>query len=487
MKKKLIVISILSALLGTTQAHAQTVQDLQQALAQAQKAAADAQKAAQQAMDALAQIQNAATTAKTSTAAPVAVTRAMSTDQNGVPLAPESGGISLYTDANTSLHIYGLLEATISDAQHQTTNGGTAAGFQTAWFSGNRMGFDAVHALANSDSIGLPGLKVISRLETEFELPTGNMDTANVFFNRDAWLGLYSDDLGKLTLGRQNTLVRDFTQTWGDPYGTSDVTLKEGGYSNVNNFKQFIFYSGGATSTRFNSGIVWKKKMDDHWVVGLAHAFGSGGAGGSGDVGNGGSTPGDFTNGTTTQGSVAYNNLNLGVGKLSVNASLNRADVSDLIHTAELIGGNFTTGIFRFNTGLAHYTAEQGVNNSMGTRTDNSWTMSMSLTPVGKLEYDLGYQQLKGTHAGFGAGGNILSPFGNTANVTTVANGGKNTVYGSIFYHVDKQLDVYLAADYFRTTGGWIVGDAQGNGLHYGVGNTYNSEIEAAIGMRFKF
>ena len=227
--------------------------------------------------------------------------------------------------------------------------------------------------------------------------------------------------------------------------------------------------------------------MDDHWVLGLAHAFGSGGAGGSGDVGNGGSTPGDFTKGTTTQASVAYNSLNLGVGKLSVNASLNRANVTDLIHTAELVGGNFTTGIFRFNTGFAHYTAEQGANNSMGTRTDNSWTMSMSLTPAGKMEYDLGYQQLKGNHAGFGGSGNILNPFGNTAGVTSVASGGKNTVYGSIFYHVDKQLDLYLAADYFRTTGGWVVGDAQGNGNHFGIGNTYNGEAEAAIGMRFKF
>ena len=137
---------------------------------------------------------------------------------------------------------------------------------QVAWFSGNRLGFDADHALAIGDQIGLPGLKVISKLETEFELPTGDMDTSDVFFNRDAWMGFYSDDLGKITIGRQNTLTRDFTANWGDPYGGADVGLKEGGYSNVNNFKQFIFYSGGANGTRLNSAIEWKKKFGEHIV-----------------------------------------------------------------------------------------------------------------------------------------------------------------------------------------------------------------------------
>ena len=141
---------------------------------------------------------------------------AMTTDQNGVKLVDAPSGVALYNNGNTSLHMYGLIEATGSHANHQTTGGGSTTGFQVAWFSGNRLGFDADHALAIGDRIGLPGLKVISKLETEFELPTGDMDTSDVFFNRDAWMGFYSEDLGKLTFGRQNTLTRDFTQTWGD-------------------------------------------------------------------------------------------------------------------------------------------------------------------------------------------------------------------------------------------------------------------------------
>jgi hypothetical protein len=152
-----------------------------------------------------------------------------------------------------------------------------------------------------------------------------------------------------------------------------------------------------------------------------------------------------------------------------------------------LLGGNFRIGMFRLNAGLAHYTAQQGPHNSMGNRTDNSWTVSMSLLPISSVELDLGYQDMKGKNAGFNGGGATLNPFGNTAGVTTVADGAKKTLYGSLIYHVDRQLDIYFAADDFKVTGGWVVGDAQGNGNHFGVGNPFNSELEFAIGARFKF
>jgi predicted porin/uncharacterized coiled-coil protein SlyX len=464
---------------------ADEIADLKAEIA-AQKASEAAQKARLDALEErlnAVQSQQAVAPAK----APMAVPVALTTDQNGAPIDPAANGVSLYNNGNTVLHMYGLLEATGSHANHQTAAGGSTTGFQTSWFSGNRLGFDADHALAIGAQLGMPDLKVISKLETEFELPTGNMDTANVFFNRDAWLGFYSDSLGKITLGRQNTLTRDFTQNWGDPYGTADVTLKEGGYSNVNNFKQFIFYSGAATGTRVNSGVEWKKKIGDHIVAGLGYAFGSGGVGGSGDVGNGGGTPGDFTKGTNQAASLAANSLAIGPGLLSFNASYDRANVTDLIHQSELLGGNFRIGMFRLNAGLAHYTAQQGPHNSMGNRTDNSWTVSMSLLPISSVELDLGYQDMKGKNAGFNGGGATLNPFGNTAGVTTVADGAKKTLYGSLIYHVDRQLDIYFAADDFKVTGGWVVGDAQGNGNHFGVGNPFNSELEFAIGARFKF
>jgi hypothetical protein len=157
--------------------------------------------------------------------------------------------------------------------------GKTQFDMPVAFFSGNRWGIDGSHALPNSG-----GLKAIFKLESEYEVLTGNMDTPGVLFNRDAWLGIQSESLGKITLGRQNTLAREFSKTYGDAYGPAAVNLEEGGYTNNNNFKQFIYYSGSATGTRYDKGIVWKKQFGD--IV----------AGGGYQIGG---VPGDTTTGTT--------------------------------------------------------------------------------------------------------------------------------------------------------------------------------------------
>jgi predicted porin len=420
---------------------------------------------------------------------PVAVAApAMQTDQNGLPMG-EAPAVTLYDGYDTSLKVYGLIEATISRANHQTESDGFATGSQSAWFAGNRLGFDGTHALAVGNEIGMPDLKVIAKLESQFELPTGSSPNSTTIFYRDAWLGMYSDEMGKFTVGRQNTLTRDFTQTWGDPYGTDQVVYREGGYTNVNNFVQFIGYSSSPTGSRLDSALVWKKKWGDHWLTGLAYGFGSGGAGGAGSSDLGGATPGDYTKGTSQEVSIAYNGLKLGPTKLNANFSYDRANVSDLIHQSELLGGNIEYGYFRLNGGYVHYTAQQGFDDRAGTRTDNSWTTSMSFIPGGRMEYDIGFQEMNGDHAGYSTTGShlTLSPFADTSLVTAFANGGKNTLYGSVIFHADKQFLVYLVSDYMRVKGGWRISDALGNGDAFGASGADDSEVEVGIGAQYKF
>lgn len=414
-------------------------------------------------------------------------------DQNGNYIGALKNPVTLYSDSKTRMSLYGIVEATISHVDHQANASGTGSsnitGFQVAWFSGNRLGFDVDHSLTDlGNDIGLPGLKIMTKLETEFELPTGGSDTNGVLFNRDAWLGFYSPGLGKVTFGRQNTLTRDFTQNWGDPYGTPEVTLREGGYSNVNNFKQLIFYSGASTGTRVNSGIEWKKKWGEHWLTGLGWAFGAQGNGGSADPGSGGSVPGDFRKGTNQAVSIAYNGLDVGPGKFNLNASYDQDNHNDLMHRSELFGGNYVFDIYRLNFGYIHYTAQQGPDNSLGTRTDRAWTVSGSAR-VKKTVLSLGYQHMGGENAGHNAAGVILNPmFGNTNAATgTTPSGAKNTIYGAAMYQPDRALDLYLAIDRMNVGGGWIVGDAMGNGTHIGAGQSSQSELEVAVGARFKF
>jgi len=423
-------------------------------------------------------------------------------DQNGNYIGVLKNPVQLYSDGKTRMTLYGIIEATISHVDHQNSvTGGTSTetGFQVAWFSGNRLGFDVDHLLNFGEDIGLPGLKVMSKLETEYELPTGGSDTNGVIFNRDAWLGFYSHDLGKLTFGRQNTLTRDFTANWGDPYGSPDVTLREGGYSNVNNFKQLIYYSAAATGTRVNSGIEWKKKWGDHWLTGVGWAFGSQGNGGSADPGAGGTVPGNFREGTNQAVSVAYNGLAVGPGKFNLNASYDQdtrgpAGGPDLRHRSELFGGNYVFGPYRINAGYIHYTADQlspvagGGFSSLPSRTDRAWTLSGN-AKVSKTVISLGYQRMGGENAGHNGAGVILNPmFGNTAAATGVTpSGAKTTLYGAVMYQPDRALDLYFAWDRENVSGGWILGDAQGNGTRIGAGQASQDELELAIGARFKF
>ena len=175
-----------------------------------------------------------------------------------------------------------------------------------------------------------------------------------VLFNRDAWVGVTSAELGKLTFGRQNAIGRDpiASAIYGDPYGPAAPSLEEGGYSNNNNFKQLIFYAGSASGTRLNNGVVWKKGFDN----GL---FG---------------------------------------GAFNVAGFATAAKVAAQTNHAYSIGGNYTVGPVRLNAGLFHYTAQQA---ALGDRKDNAYTVSAKLAPAGSsLDYELGYQNMKATATG---------------------------------------------------------------------------------------
>ena len=455
---------------------------------------------------------------------PPDVPLALRTDNSGSPLGFLGRPIMLYDDNNTSLHMYGIIEATVSGWNNQPNANGNdkptwATGFQTSWFSGNRLGFDADHALPMGAGIGLPDLKIIAKLETEFESPTGNTDTPGVLFNRDAWVGFQSSGMGKLTLGRQNTVTRDFTQTWGDPYGTPFVTLKEGGYSNVNNFKQIIFYSASSTLTRNDSAIVWKKTfLDDHVVLGLDYAFGSQGVGGSGNggIGNtplldgGGGSPGQFAVGSNQAISLAYNNFEIGGGKLSANINYNRANcgnfgdnhcnaadpsagnyVNSNVNQAILAGGTYVYNGYRIGAGYIHYTAQQNTSTgNLGDRTDNVWIVdgSVPLNDARNVEFYWGLWEAYGHNAALYAGNNlvVLPFFISTANSTTTASGSRINATASVMYHLDKQTDFYVAADYQEGRGGWAhaLFNNQGNGDAGKMGST---SVGIGTGVRYKF
>ena len=355
--------------------------------------------------------------------------------------------------------LYGLIDATISDISNANAKGDHKRSTQTSWFSGDRWGITGRHGIGDRTA-------VIFKLESEYTFETGEEDTAGVLFNRDAWVGFESDTFGKITLGRQNALARDFTGIYGDPYGSARVTLEEGGYTNTNNFKQLIFYAASATGTRVDRGLVWKKEWGP-LVTGVGYQFGG--------------VPGDFSNGSTQTVALGFNgpadlfHLAGYYNQFKVRAAAVPALVK-LEHKAWSFGGNVQLGpIARLNAGYYKYNSEQGGN--VGNRKDHAWTTSVKFTPPGPMEYDVGYQILHADNAGVNGSGFVLTPYADASGVARAVKGDKKTTYASMIYHFDRRADVYLVGDYMKLT----------DGYHLAVTNGHASQVEVGVGVRLRF
>lgn len=373
------------------------------------------------------------------------------------PPVPLGGSVVAYTpgaglNLNTpvaNLKLYGLIDLTYVHQTNADSAGHSLTSPRVAWFSGNKWG------LAGTRNLGATGLDVIFKLESEFESQTGNFDTPGVIFNRDAWVGVESKSLGKLTFGRQNAIGRDFSGIYGDPFTSYAPSTEEGGWTNNNNYKQLIFYAGSATGTRIDNGVVWKKKFDSGLVAGLQYQFGG--------------IPGQFSQGTTETAALGYAG-----GRLNLAGYATTAKVAGNTDTSYSFGGNYLFGPVRLYAGYFHYRGQQG---ALGDRRDNAYTVSAKLMPGGPMDYELGYQVMHTTNAAVNGSGNILNAFNDVSSSTGTRTGNRPTIYGAAFYHFDKISEMYLAADYTKVNGGYTYAPLHG----------FKSQAELGLGFRTRF
>ncbi|CAN7373940.1 porin [Trinickia sp. LjRoot230] len=356
-------------------------------------------------------------------------------------------------NAQSSVQLYGLLDLSFPSYQsHAAANGGhvIGVGFHgEPWFSGSRWG------LKGEEDIG-GGSRIIFRLESEYVVANGTMDDPGQIFDRDAWVGIQNDVLGKLTAGFQNTIARDAAAIYGDPYGSAALGTEEGGWTNSNNFKQMIFYAGSATGTRYDNGIAWKKLFGSGLYASAGYAF---------------SNSTSFASGSTSQVALGYNG-----GAFNLAGFYSHVNNAGLANQTFSFGGNYSIDVVRMNAGYFHYTGGQG---TLGKRHDDAWTVSFKLSPRGSLDYELGYQQMRVHHAAYGIDGNVPNAnLGSEFNSSTgLHDGFKETLYGSVFYHLSKRTELYLAGDYMRLHGGYTVAST------FGAKN----QIELTSGIRTRF
>ncbi|HXP96609.1 MAG TPA: porin, partial [Telmatospirillum sp.] len=94
----------------------------------------------------------------------------------GVPV------LQIYNDSDARVGIYGIVDATISSKTNGNPKHTWQTGFDAGWYTGSRWG------MTGSKKLG-EGTDAIFKLEGGIDTFSGNLNTANVLFDRDAWLG----------------------------------------------------------------------------------------------------------------------------------------------------------------------------------------------------------------------------------------------------------------------------------------------------------
>ena len=336
-----------------------------------------------------------------------------------------------------------------------TADGRTKFDMATPFLSGSRWG------LKGDIKTNIEGLNVIYKLESEYTTADGAMDTPGVLFNRDAWVGFKSELFGQITIGRQNTLARDFAVIYGDPFKEARINYDEGGWTNTNNFKQLIYFAASVDGTRVNRGITWKKVSENGWAFGAAYNLTS-----------------SETN-TSTKNSTAE--VALGYNAEAWHASIFHSEANNNGYTQKStgLGGNVKpTSWLRLNAGYFFYTADQGAVNPE--RKDHAYTISGTVQTNAKWSYHLGFQSMKATDAGL-KGANPLTatmqnPFSNGAASTVFGTGTKNTLYGLVMRHLSKRMEAYGGFDYMKLKDAYRLASTNG----------HDSQTELVLGLRIR-
>ena len=109
--------------------------------------------------------------------------------------------VAISAHAQSSVTLYGTLDAGLVYSNNQ--------GGHSNWQQGSGSVSNTYFGLRGSEDLG-GGLHAIFTLENGFNLNNGQDSENGTMFNRQAFVGLQSDQYGALTLGRQYDSVVDY-------------------------------------------------------------------------------------------------------------------------------------------------------------------------------------------------------------------------------------------------------------------------------------
>jgi predicted porin len=257
-----------------------------------------------------------------------------------------SAGIA---SAQSGVTIYGIVDAGL------VRESGGAAGAVTKITSGvgsySRLGF------RGSEDLG-GGLSALFTLESGFRVDTGELDASSTLFNRQAFVGLKSNTLGTLTLGRQYTPWHQALAQVGDPWGTGYA----GGSKNL--FPDF------GSNVRTSNTVLYSSPVTSGFSGDIAYSPGE--QPGSSKAGRQMGASVGYSNGPLNV-RVAYNNKNSDVAPAPGVTPLSRG-----VGTNRLLAANYDFGVVK---AYFAYSVDKGFNSSPLGNTGNPFGSIVPPTP----------------------------------------------------------------------------------------------------------
>ncbi|ALL70525.1 Outer membrane protein porin (plasmid) [Paraburkholderia caribensis MBA4] len=168
------------------------------------------------------------------------------------------GSFSIVAQAQSSVTLYGLLDAGITYANKVATSTGhdSLVKYGDGVASGSRWG------LRGTEDLG-GGLKAIFVLESGFSTGDGTSGQGGALFGRQAFVGVAKDGIGSLTLGRQYSFSTDYI---GANYTMGSQT-PAGNYAyHINDLDQL-------TSSRINNAVKFSSANFAGLTFGAMYGF----------------------------------------------------------------------------------------------------------------------------------------------------------------------------------------------------------------------
>ena len=186
------------------------------------------------------------------------------------------GSIGVAAHAQSSVTLYGLIDAGVSYVNHAGPNSKSLVKFGDGVAQGSRWGIKGSEDLGN-------GLKAIFTLENGFNVNDGTLGQGGREFGRQAFVGLTKDGMGTVTFGRQYSMSTDVLAN----YTTGGNTVAGNYAYHINDVDQL-------TSSRVDNSVKFQSANFAGVTFGALYGFSNqagafAGAQGTGSTNSGGS------------------------------------------------------------------------------------------------------------------------------------------------------------------------------------------------------